>query len=55
MHVRVPIGTANINVYIQDSGLPECFAGLARLKTSNIATSEATTLWTPQISQLQFL
>ena len=26
-HVRVPLGTANINAYFQDTGLPGCFTG----------------------------
>ena len=34
-HVGLPLGTANINVYFQDSGLPECFA----VETSNFAVA----------------
>ena len=25
-HVRIPLGTANINAYFQETDLPECFA-----------------------------
>jgi ammonia channel protein AmtB len=25
-HVRIPVGTASINTYVQDNGLPGCFA-----------------------------
>jgi len=27
-HVSIPLGTANINAYFQDTGLPGCFATL---------------------------
>jgi hypothetical protein len=36
-YVRVPLGTANINVYFQDIGLPGCFANAA--ETSNLAVA----------------
>jgi len=35
-HVRVPVGTANINANFQDIGVPGCF--------SNLETSETATL-----------
>jgi hypothetical protein len=35
-HVRVPVGTANINAYFQDTDLPGCLPGWqANLRNNN--------------------
>ena len=55
-HVRIPLGTANINAYFQDTGLPGFPARWqVFFKSSNLPSSRTKTLWKPQISRLLLL